>query len=112
MTSKLESASVDMAKEAGFERELRDIVLAATAKVTCEVFLFGSRARGAATRASDFDIGIRGLSARLFAKVKSDIEDAVEESHIPHEVDILDFETASEAFRSVACKDRVVWKDA
>ena len=49
-----------------------------------------------ARRTSDFDIGIRGLHAKEFMAVKAWIVDAVEECHIPHEVDVVDFDSAPE----------------
>jgi predicted nucleotidyltransferase len=100
----------DEEREAGFERELREIALSAASGLACEIFLFGSRAQKKARRASDFDIGIRGLSVREFGAVKERIEEAVEESHIPHGVDVVDFDRALEPFKSAAAKERVVWK--
>jgi hypothetical protein len=35
---------------------------------------------------------------------------AVEESNLPHEVDVVDFDSAFEPFRSAALKERMVWK--
>lgn len=43
-----------------------------------DVFLFGSRAGGGASRFSDYDIGIRGKNP-LPALVKAQIEEALEE---------------------------------
>jgi predicted nucleotidyltransferase len=103
-------AGVDYARESGYEALLRELVLSAVACMPCEVFLFGSRARGAHGRASDFDIGIRGLSEREFESVKRRIEDEVEEGPIPHDIDIVDFDRVSEPFRSAALKDRIIWK--
>ncbi len=100
----------DELREASYEAELKRIVLGATQGLSCEVFLFGSRARGEARRSSDFDIGIRGLSPEIFTRVRRSIEDAVEESCIPHEVDVVDFDRAGEPFLSVALRWRVVWK--
>ena len=104
-------ADVDLERESDFELRLRGIVLDAVADARCEVFLFGSRARGETRRASDFDIGIRGLSAEGFRRVKRLVEDAVEDGNIPHEVDVVDFDNATEPFRGLALKDRVIWKN-
>jgi len=103
-------ADIDEAREAGFERQLRDLVLAAASDMACEIFLFGSRAQKRTRRSSDFDIGIKGLSAREFNALKERIVESVEESHIPHDVDVVDFDRASEPFWSVAQKEREVWK--
>jgi predicted nucleotidyltransferase len=104
-------AEVDLERESDFELRLRVIVLSAVADARCEVFLFGSRARGETRRASDIDIGIRGLPVEGFRRVKRLVEDAVEAGNIPHEVDIVDFDSATEPFRSLALKDRVIWKN-
>jgi predicted nucleotidyltransferase len=106
------SSDVDLAREESFEQELKGIVLSIIGDRTCEVFLFGSRAQRRTRRSSDFDIGIRGLSAKEFTAIKARIVDAVEESHIPHEVDVVDFDSALEPFRTAALKDRVIWKNA
>ena len=104
------NAEVDLSKEADFEGQVRALVLRTVSDSACEVFLFGSRARGETRRDSDLDIGIRGLSADAFARVKRLVEDSVEEGNIPHEVDIVDFDRAREPFRSIALKDRIIWK--
>ena len=102
---------VDPAREAEYERRVRELILSETSGSRCEVFLFGSRARGQARRTSDFDIGIRGLTKTAFETLKRRIEDAVEDGPIPHEVDLVDFDSATEPFSSVALKDRIVWKN-
>jgi predicted nucleotidyltransferase len=101
---------IDEEREAEFERRLREIALSAASELDCEIFLFGSRAQKRTRRSSDFDIGIRGLSERDFRNLKEQIEEAVEESSIPHEVDVVDFDRANEPFKSIAMKERVVWK--
>jgi predicted nucleotidyltransferase len=111
MTHAPRTDSFDEKREAGYEAELRKTVLEACTGLSCEVFLFGSRARGTARRASDFDVGILGLSPEEFARVKRIIEDRVEEGPIPHEVDVVDFERATEPFRTPALEGRVVWKN-
>mgnify|MGYP001612021758 CR=1 FL=1 len=66
-----------------------------------DVFLFGSRAGGEASRFSDYDIGIRGEKP-LPPLVKATIEEALEESDIPYSVDVVDFFFLPERFRGVA----------
>lgn len=105
-------ARFDEAREKEFELHLRALVLEIVADKACDVFLFGSRARRQAWRASDFDIGIKGLSATEFASIRRRIQDAVEESNILHGVDVVDFDRAGEPFSSVAQKDTIVWKSA
>ena len=103
---------VDHEREKEFEVSLPEIVLAICSEYECEIFIFGSRARGDIKRSSDFDLGIRGLSAAAFSDVRRRIVEEVEEGNIPHEVDVVDFDRASEPFRSMAFEDRSVWKKA
>lgn len=107
-----EMGEVDLARESMYLEQIRSLVLSVVEGMPCEVFLFGSRARGQVRRASDFDIGIRGLPDEVFRVVKRRIEDVVEEGFIPHEVDIVNFDRAPEPFHSVALKARVIWKNA
>jgi predicted nucleotidyltransferase len=104
--------TIDPERDAFYEGQLRELILDKTSGLSCEVFLFGSRAKGKARRASDFDIGIRGLSEKSFESVRRSITDSVEEGNIPHDVDIVDFDRATEPFRSVALKGRIIWKNA
>lgn len=101
---------VDLERETSYERTVQKIVLDAVGAFDCEVFLFGSRARGEVRRSSDFDIGIRGLEAKAFREVKRRIDDAMEAGNVPHDVDVVDFDRAEESFRAVALKDTVQWK--
>lgn len=66
-----------------------------------QVFLFGSRATGQAARWSDYDIGILGKNP-LPATVKTIIEEELEESDIPHIVEVVDFFQLPQRFRQVA----------
>ena len=105
-----DSTSVDFKREKYYELLLREMVLRICAEFRCEVFLFGSRARGEVRRASDFDIGIRGLAQADFRLVKRRIEEQAEESIIPHEVDVVDFDQAGERFGTEALRRIAVWK--
>ena len=104
--------SIDRLREAEFEAMLRNYVLEECADLRCEIFLFGSRARGAIRRSSDFDIGIRGLSPEQFRRVSRRVEDWVEESRIPHRVDLVDFDRAEASFQAIATKETQIWKSA
>jgi len=105
-------ADFDEARESVFEAELRSMVLAIARGFSCQIFLFGSRARKESRRTSDFDIGVTGLSAKQFGSLKGLIEEAVEESRIPHRVDVVDFDRVDAAFRDLAERDKVEWKSA
>jgi len=54
------------------------------------IFLFGSRARGNARRNSDIDIGIIGESPLSWLLLQ-DIQERMDESDLPSEVDLVDF---------------------
>lgn len=102
--------SVDFEKEEQFKQEVRRIVLKVVEGLPCRVFLFGSRVQGKIRRSSDFDIGIQGLDSEIFWKVKSHIQDAVEESRVLHEVDIVNFDQVDEDFSTAAKNHIEVWK--
>lgn len=66
-----------------------------------DVFLFGSRVTGEASRFSDYDIGIRGKKP-LPPAVKAQIEEALEESNIPYSVELVDFFFLPQRFKDIA----------
>jgi predicted nucleotidyltransferase len=59
-----------------------------------KVYLFGSRARGEASRFSDFDIGIDGPKP-LDLSTFFEIEDSLERIHTLHQFDLVDLNRAS-----------------
>lgn len=72
-----------------------------------EVWAFGSRARGAAKPHSDLDLVIiterpPGLEA------SAALAEAFSESDLPYKVDVVDWATASDAFRSIIARDKMV----
>ncbi len=68
-----------------------------------EVFIFGSRITEKARKYSDYDIGIRGKRALPAQKIVL-IKEALEESDLPCQVDVVDFYTVSADFKNVAMK--------
>lgn len=66
-----------------------------------DVFLFGSRVTGEASRFSDYDIGIRGKKP-LPPAIKAQIEEALEESDIPYSVELVDFFFLPQRFKDIA----------
>ena len=73
----------------------------------CTVWAFGSRATGRAKPYSDLDLAISGgkpLGIDLIAQ----LAEAFGESDLPYKVDIVDWTTASEAFKKVIERDRVI----
>ena len=90
--------------------QMRELVLKVTCNLDCTVFLFGSRARGVHRRSSDIDIGFCGLSEPVFAKTRDLLLSELEESMIPHHVDLVNIDMVSGDFREVVMKEVVVWK--
>ncbi len=91
---------------------LRRLVLRAFEGVDADVFLFGSRAKGEAGDASDWDIGYlcvgpppRGRLLRL--------EEELEGLPIPTAVELVDFSEVPEKFRRLVLSRGVrIWKRA
>jgi len=72
------------------------------------IFLFGSRASGTEKKFSDIDVGILGVKA-IPAKLRFDIEVAIEESKIPYHVEIVDFFAVDNRFKALALKQVQLW---
>lgn len=92
--------------------QMHDLVLGATANLDCTIVLFGSRAHGVHRRSSDIDIGFSGLTETAFTRTRDRILSELEESIIPHHVDLVNFDTAPAAFRNVAMGEVIVWKQS
>lgn len=73
----------------------------------CNVWAFGSRATGRAKQYSDLDLAISG-NKPLGLDLAAQLAEAFAESDLPYKVDIVDWTTASESFRKVIERDRVV----
>lgn len=65
------------------------------------IFLFGSRATGAASERSDIDIGIEGPSPVSRAALAL-IHDELEEARTLYTIEVVDFARVSDKFRRVA----------
>ena len=92
--------------------QMREMVLRATSDLDCTIFLFGSRAHGIHRRSSDIDIGFSGLSESVFTKTRDRLLSELEESVIPHHVDLVNIDTAPSYFREAAMKEVIVWKQS
>ena len=73
----------------------------------CTAWAFGSRATGRAKQYSDLDLAING-GKPLGIDLAAQLAEAFAESDLPYKVDIVDWTTASEAFKKVIERDRVV----
>ncbi len=74
------------------------------------LYLFGSRARGDAAGGSDIDIAILP-EAPLEPDTLARIRDALEESTIPYEVDVIDLSRVDEALRRKVLAEAIPWND-
>ncbi|MDR0911879.1 MAG: nucleotidyltransferase domain-containing protein [Methanobrevibacter sp.] len=67
---------------------------------SCEVFVFGSRLNGDNKPFSDLDLVFKCKKDLKF-KDLSEIEYAFSESDLPYQVDIVDYNSASENFQKI-----------
>jgi predicted nucleotidyltransferase len=73
----------------------------------CRVWAFGSRVRGNHQRYSDLDIAVLGKKP-LSLKQMDDLVSAFDESDLVFKVDVVDWTTASDAFRRLIEAEKVV----
>ena len=74
------------------------------------VYLSGSFARHDAQRFSDIDVALDGpgpVSPVLMAELR----EALEESHVPHEVDLVDLHRAGAALRDAVRREGIWWTE-
>lgn len=69
-----------------------------------KVFFFGSRVNGNNFERADIDLGIQGPE-EISASIKFDIEDELEKIPILYKIDLVDFNRASDSFKSEALKN-------
>ncbi len=89
---------------------VRRIVLGKLAGTPCRVYLFGSFARHTAQRFSDIDVAIDGpgpTSPILLAEIR----EALEESLVPYNVDLVDLHRAGTALRDVVRQEGILWTE-
>jgi type I restriction enzyme, S subunit len=72
-----------------------------------EVWAFGSRAKGRATRYSDLDLAIIS-DTPLPLEISAKLADDFSEPDLPWRVDVVDWATTQPAFRKIIEQDRVV----
>jgi predicted nucleotidyltransferase len=90
--------------------ELRRMVLSALGSHDASVWLFGSCARGKPRQHSDIDIAILArdeLSSAFFAE----LQDVIEQSTIPYDVDLVDLRHADPALVDEVRRQGVKWRD-
>lgn len=104
-------AYIDENYERKYLALLKKIIIKIFNTPDCEVFLFGSRTTNNYRRDSDYDIGVMNINKKEFVLKKMELEEIVEESIIPHKVDIVYFDEVDDVFRKNAMKNRLLWKN-
>jgi predicted nucleotidyltransferase len=66
----------------------------------CEVRVFGSRVNGPAKEYSDLDVAVVSPN-KIKLRCKMLLREAFEESDLPFRVDIIDYNAASDEFRTI-----------
>ena len=89
-------------------REVRRIVLTRLRGREAEVYLYGSWATGRNRRTSDIDVGILPRK-RLPVELWWEIKDALDNSLVTQEVDLVDLSQTSAAFRNRVRGEGVLW---
>jgi predicted nucleotidyltransferase len=90
--------------------EVRRIVMRGLAGRSARVYLFGSWARGEASRVSDIDVAILPVEP-LPAGLLPEIQEALDESASLYPVDLVDLTAASDAFRARVLAEGLPWTD-
>lgn len=88
--------------------EVRRLIFRRLRNLNVEVFLFGSRVKGRASRSSDIDIAVLPavpLPEGLLAEIRDDLE----ESRVPYRVELVDLSVADEAFRDRVRREGMRW---
>jgi predicted nucleotidyltransferase len=88
--------------------EVRRIVTERLTGRDVMVVLFGSRASGSAGVASDIDVDVLPRTP-LPTGLLSRIREALEESHVPYRVDVVDLTSVDPAFRKRVLETGVIW---
>ena len=81
-------------------------VLDASLPVGGKVFVFGSRAKGTLKRGADLDLAV-DVGRPLTPSEVGRIADGFEDSDLPYRVDVVDLQSASEAFRMIIARDQI-----
>jgi predicted nucleotidyltransferase len=87
---------------------VRRIVLEGLGDRPAKLFLFGSHARGDARSGSDIDVAVLPVEP-VPASVLARIREALEESRVPYQVDLVDLARAEEDFVKSALREAIPW---
>jgi predicted nucleotidyltransferase len=94
--------------QAKIENQIKQIVFKYFSPSEYEIFVFGSRAKGKSRRFSDWDIGIRGERPAPIRTVLR-AEEELENSDIPVNVEIVDFNQTDQKFAKPALTKTIPW---
>ncbi len=86
----------------------KEITLRVVDRNLYAVFLFGSRARDLRNNHGDIDIGLLG-EAVVPEQLMIELNEAIDRSDCPLQVDFVDFLRTDSKFKQIALKDIVVW---
>ena len=75
-----------------------------------KIILYGSRARGDFGQGSDIDVAL-DMGHKIEDRIMSSIFGDLEDSDLPINFDIVDFQAVSEKMQQRIIKDGVVWKE-
>lgn len=73
------------------------------------IYLFGSRARGTASKWSDIDLAL-DAQERLDYRDVNEINDLMGAMRTPYKVEVVDLYGVSDTMRNEILRDRVIWK--
>jgi len=91
--------------------ETKRITLFALKGHAIRIWLFGSRATGSARSFSDIDLALDAGADNVPRDLLVRLSSALEESHIPFRVDIVDMRNVSPAVRESIGKEGQLWID-
>jgi predicted nucleotidyltransferase len=107
LTNNLPSAAVPLSTNLAL---VCQIILEKLQNYSVQIYLFGSQARGNARPTSDIDVAIlpkEPLPMGLLAEVREALFDSV----IPVQVDLVDLSQAEENFKQQILREAIEWKD-
>ena len=90
--------------------EVRRVIARGLAGRRAQVYLFGSWARGEASRVSDIDVAVLPSEPLPF-DLLAEIQEQLENSASLYPVDLIDLSTAPESFRRRVLAEGVPWID-
>lgn len=89
---------------------IREILSRNACQDDCQVYLFGSWARGEEVRSSDIDIAIDHTGG-ITPDIMAELAEALEESTIPYKVDVVDLAGSGIFLADKVKKEGIAWSD-